>query len=82
MQILSSMTRMFALLAAFGLFFSTTGCGKPSGEGTADLPSTDMGESGSHTGGGVEVPIDPKTDESKTDESKTDESKKIGRAHV
>ena len=84
MRILSSMTRLLALMAAFGLFFAATGCSKPDANGTGDQPKTDLGEGGSTTGGGAEVPPtsakepiadNPKSDAPKTEEPKVEEPK-------
>jgi hypothetical protein len=58
MRVIFETSRLFALVAVFGLMAAGSGCAKPDAEeGGASALSSDLGaEAGSSTGGGAEVP--------------------------
>jgi hypothetical protein len=56
MRVIFEISRLFALVAVFGLMAASSGCAKPEDSGSS-TPSSDLGaEAGSTTGAGAEVP--------------------------
>ena len=56
MRVIFEISRLFALVAVFGLMAASSGCAKPEDSGSSTPPSDLGAEAGSTTGAGAEVP--------------------------